>query len=352
MEAQPSAAPAQAPDAAADEHLNHPTNVKIREATACKEKGTEHFTAGAYQDAVEAYVEGAAIAGTVEGAYRSKVAQDLRTACLCNAAQARLKEQKWTDAVDLCSQAVTIDARCVKALFRRGCARLELKQYDDARSDLAAALEVEPQNKAVKNKVCAPRAIAPQWAAASDTRAHALHLVSRSLARSARPQLVDAERTQMEEAKRSKGMNNYDRFAKIDLSDDEQEATDTSTPPPPTAPPTAPPPATKQRSPPAAAAKPTPAAAPQEGTDGETSAYEKKPGTGYRYWANAPSAPRVIPKKIDPSEAPQLGQQDSGGGSVWNKAGTCARERARACRRRATPHRAARWLGARCAVRL
>jgi len=182
---------------------------------------------------------------------------------------------------------VAIDARCVKALFRRGCAHLELKQFEEARRDLSAALEVEPKNTAVKNK------------------------------------LVDAERTQMEEAKRAKGANNYDRFAHIDLSDDDNDdetAKASSSKTPPAGSPTQPakPPTATSPSPP-----PPAPPAPKEAQDADQpSKYEKKSGTGYRYWATSTSAPRVIPQKIDPNEAPKLAQQGSGSGSVWNAAGT------------------------------
>lgn len=120
----------------------------------------------------------------------------------------------------------------------------------------------------------------------------------------------------MAEAKKAKGANDYSRFGKIDLSDEEEEAA------PPAAAPGAPKPlpATKPASP----AKPPspkppappPSAAPEPTADDGAPA---KPAGGYRYWAK-PSAPRVIPQKIDPALV--AAAEVKSVGSVWNAAGT------------------------------
>lgn len=111
----------------------------------------------------------------------------------------------------------------------------------------------------------------------------------------------------MQDAKKAKGANDYDRFAKIELSDDEEEAAPAGkggAAPEPPAPPPAPP-----RAPPRAA---EPAF--------EDASAEAKPAAGYRYWAQSKSAPRVVPQKIDPALVPAV--EAKGGGSVWNAAGT------------------------------
>ncbi|KAG8470278.1 hypothetical protein KFE25_008699 [Diacronema lutheri] len=261
-----------------DDHLNNPTNVAIREATALKEKGNTDFGREAFDDAVSAYSAGAAAAARVEGNYRAKVANDLQTACLCNAAQARLKQERWPEAAELCTRALAVDGKCVKALFRRGCAQLALKDYEKARRDLALAAELEPSNKSITSK------------------------------------LIEAERVEMQDAKKAKGVNDYDRFAKIDLSDDEDQ-------------PAAKPDAgdASQRSPPAKPPAPAPAPAPKSTppprpSDDSGDVPETKPAAGYRYWAKTPSVPRVIPQKIDPALA--AANEAKSAGSVWNAAGT------------------------------
>ncbi|KAJ1625513.1 hypothetical protein T492DRAFT_1039291 [Pavlovales sp. CCMP2436] len=257
-----------------DEHFNHPTNAAIREATTLKETGNAAFSSGDYDAAVGAYTAGAAAAAEVEGSWRSKVALDLQTACLCNGAQARLKQTRWPEAAELCTLALKVDGKCVKALFRRGCAYLELKDYAQARRDLELAAEVEPKNTIIADK------------------------------------LVDVERIKMSDAKKSKGANNYERF-EIDLLDDEEDAKQEAKPSTPSPPPSAPPK-------PAAATKPaaTPAAADPIADEEK----ERKPASGYRYWSKSPSAPRVIAQKIDPAALPAAVQPAAG--SVWNAAGT------------------------------
>ena len=102
----------------ADEHRNNPTNVRIREATAHKEAGNAAFAREEYDSAVAAYCDGASAAAEVEGNYRSAVAKELQTACFTNAAQARIKQQRWSDASELCTRALVVDAKCVKVRAR------------------------------------------------------------------------------------------------------------------------------------------------------------------------------------------------------------------------------------------
>jgi len=118
----------------------------------------------------------------------------------------------------------------------------------------------------------------------------------------------------MQDAKKAKGVNDYDRFAKIDLSDDEDQ-------------PAAKPDAgdASQRSPPAKPPAPAPAPAPKSTppprpSDDSGDVPETKPAAGYRYWAKTPSVPRVIPQKIDPALA--AANEAKSAGSVWNAAGT------------------------------
>lgn len=48
-----------------------------------------------------------------------------------------------------CTSALALDNTYVKALHRRGLARKELNQLDEARSDLKRATEIEPNNTAI-----------------------------------------------------------------------------------------------------------------------------------------------------------------------------------------------------------
>eukprot|EP00304_Pavlova_gyrans_P002397 CAMPEP_0206043240 /NCGR_PEP_ID=MMETSP1466-20131121/8259_1 /ASSEMBLY_ACC=CAM_ASM_001126 /TAXON_ID=44452 /ORGANISM="Pavlova gyrans, Strain CCMP608" /LENGTH=437 /DNA_ID=CAMNT_0053418033 /DNA_START=15 /DNA_END=1328 /DNA_ORIENTATION=- len=264
------------------------TNLKIRKAEACKEQGNSAFKESDFDGAVAAYIEGASVAATVEGIYRSQVARDVRVACFCNAAQARIKQEAWSEAAALCSQALEVDPKSVKALYRRGLANLQQKAYSESQKDFKRALELEPKNSELRAK------------------------------------LAEAERTEMNDSKKAKGMNNYDRFANIQLSDDDEEAA-AAAPQVPKVEPTPTLPGTPPKSSPAPPPKASPKAAspapPKKvSATPATEGTELKPGTGYRYWAKGASAPRVIPQKIDPSTLAQAEVPKDA--SAWNAAGT------------------------------
>jgi Meckel syndrome type 1 protein len=59
---------------------------------------------------------------------------------------ALLKLGRYGDAEADCDAALALDARSVKALLRRGAARLARGAAEGARADFAAALALEPRN--------------------------------------------------------------------------------------------------------------------------------------------------------------------------------------------------------------
>jgi FK506-binding protein 4/5 len=67
----------------------------------------------------------------------------------------QLKSKSYDMAVINCSKCLSIDSNNVKALFRRGQARMNLKDYDEAIGDFNRALELEPDNVEVKSNLAA-----------------------------------------------------------------------------------------------------------------------------------------------------------------------------------------------------
>lgn len=67
----------------------------------------------------------------------------------------QLKSKSYDMAVINCSKCLSIDSNNVKALFRRGQARMNLKDYDEAIGDFNRALELEPDNVEVKSNLTA-----------------------------------------------------------------------------------------------------------------------------------------------------------------------------------------------------
>ncbi|XP_034247061.1 RNA polymerase II-associated protein 3-like isoform X2 [Thrips palmi] len=67
----------------------------------------------------------------------------------CNRALCYLKKKDYRAAETDCTSALTLDGSYVKALHRRGLARKELSQLDEALEDLKRAFDLEPNNTAI-----------------------------------------------------------------------------------------------------------------------------------------------------------------------------------------------------------
>jgi len=136
---------------------------KIAETAALKAKGTEAFKAGKWEDATELYGDAAMF---VDHSFSDEVeaaeAKALRISCLLNQAQCALKQSEWMQAESICSTIIDIDAENVKALFRRGTARTQLQEFDDAKVDLREASRLDPKSKEIRDafKSCQEKAAA------------------------------------------------------------------------------------------------------------------------------------------------------------------------------------------------
>merc|ERR1712034_240728 len=64
-----------------------------------------------------------------------------------------LKMDKWIEARAVCDKAIEETDAVPKAWFRRGEAHLALNDCESAKLDFEKSLELEPDNKAAKNKV-------------------------------------------------------------------------------------------------------------------------------------------------------------------------------------------------------
>ncbi|KAJ2777045.1 peptidyl-prolyl cis-trans isomerase cpr6 [Coemansia javaensis] len=83
----------------------------------------------------------------------------LRVSLMLNRAMCFLKQAKFEDAAKECSLVLDLPAADVpakdrtKAYFRRGSARRQMKQPDEALEDLRAARELDPADKAISNEI-------------------------------------------------------------------------------------------------------------------------------------------------------------------------------------------------------
>ena len=147
---------------------------RLATATELKARGTDAFkatqfanAAGLYNDAADYLVDPAADALqplaisrserertqppiAVPFVARVEGAKELLISCYLNGAQSLLRTELWREAEACCTLALVVDAKNVKALFRRGTARVQLGEFDQARADLREANQLDPKSKEVR----------------------------------------------------------------------------------------------------------------------------------------------------------------------------------------------------------
>ena len=64
-----------------------------------------------------------------------------------------LKTEGWIEARDICDKVIEENPEAEKAYFRRGEAHIKLNDHVLAKNDFLKVLDLDPENKAAKNKV-------------------------------------------------------------------------------------------------------------------------------------------------------------------------------------------------------
>ncbi|CAG8681404.1 14430_t:CDS:2, partial [Cetraspora pellucida] len=113
--------------------------LRLEKALQEKETGNIFFKNGDYKKAIEHYGKAIEL-DPKEAVY------------IINRAMAYLKLQKWVEAEDDCTTGLLLHPDNTKALWRRGIARRELGKLQDAKKDLDDALQLEPNDKAIKDE--------------------------------------------------------------------------------------------------------------------------------------------------------------------------------------------------------
>ena len=117
-------------------------------AKRLKTEGTEFFQNKKYQDAVTKY-EDAANYAVNEGSDEERA---LYVSCSLNVAMCNIKLKEWGGAVKACTSVLVMDneANNIKALYRRGLARINLGLLQEAKEDLMVVYNEDPKNKDVR----------------------------------------------------------------------------------------------------------------------------------------------------------------------------------------------------------
>jgi FKBP-type peptidyl-prolyl cis-trans isomerase len=131
------------------------TAEKLEQSEISKNKGTDYFKAGKYAIAKKYYTRIVDYLKS-EDALKDDEAENRRNLLLAahlNLAMCHLKQSEDIEACHACEEALKLDPKNEKGLFRRGTANLNLQNFDEAIKDFNAVLEVDPNNKAAKNQL-------------------------------------------------------------------------------------------------------------------------------------------------------------------------------------------------------
>uniref|UniRef100_A0A8C2WC96 Translocase of outer mitochondrial membrane 70 homolog A (S. cerevisiae) n=1 Tax=Cyclopterus lumpus TaxID=8103 RepID=A0A8C2WC96_CYCLU len=126
-----SASPVQGQDVPPPVFLQSP----LDRAQAAKNKGNKYFKAGKYENAIQCYTEAIALCPAEQKTDLSTFYQ--------NRAAAFEQLMKWTEVVQDCCEAVTMNPRYVKALFRRAKALEKLDNKKECLEDVTAVCILE-----------------------------------------------------------------------------------------------------------------------------------------------------------------------------------------------------------------
>lgn len=130
------------------------TEERLEAAKKLKTEGTEFFQQEMYEQAVARY-EDAANYAVDEGISGKDVPEEERpiyVSCWSNAAMCHVKTKDWSGTIKACNYVLGVvgEEDNLKALYRRGLARLKLGLLKEAKEDLMAAYKLDGANKDVR----------------------------------------------------------------------------------------------------------------------------------------------------------------------------------------------------------
>ncbi|EGR30370.1 peptidyl-prolyl cis-trans isomerase, putative [Ichthyophthirius multifiliis] len=111
-----------------------------------KEEGNQAFKQGKMEEAVKLYDQGI---DYVDFGNEVNGSTELRMTLYLNQSAVLMKQQKWEKVVKNCDIVIEKQPVNVKALFRRGNARLNLGDLDQAKADLTKAHDLDKENQEI-----------------------------------------------------------------------------------------------------------------------------------------------------------------------------------------------------------
>lgn len=122
-------------------------------ATSIKNEGTAAFTSKKFDEAARKYEDAAKfVYDDEEGEFIPDDDKALHVSCLTNAAMCYIKLKNWGEAIRACSHVLKLEGESqnLKALYRRGVAKMNSGLLKEAKTDLMAAYKIDNKNKDVR----------------------------------------------------------------------------------------------------------------------------------------------------------------------------------------------------------
>merc|ERR1712063_53777 len=129
---------------------------KLEYAKGKQEQGNKFFKEGRLAIAFKRYETGlnaVRYCNDWEEEETKKEAEALKVVLNLNMATVKSKTSEWKDVLKFADEALTLDARNIKALYRKGTALSGKGEWQEAEKVLRTALEVDESNKEVKREL-------------------------------------------------------------------------------------------------------------------------------------------------------------------------------------------------------
>mmetsp|Transcript_39472 Transcript_39472/g.72815 ORF Transcript_39472/g.72815 Transcript_39472/m.72815 type:complete len:492 (-) Transcript_39472:88-1563(-) len=126
---------------------------KVEKAKKLKMNGTDLFKRSSFIDAAMMYKDAASyVFDDEDGEHVPDDDKPLYVACLSNAAMCYVKEGEWADAIKACDKVLEVEGEeeNIKAIYRRGIAKMNMGMFKEAKADLMKAYGIDNENKDVR----------------------------------------------------------------------------------------------------------------------------------------------------------------------------------------------------------